>query len=187
MPGSKPDKAIMSTYINPARKEAAKDNARVTMLRGLNDTLNEPGLTYGQVKQALINGFTAAGGNPGGKIAVADIHEVLPGMQSSLGKFVSEIDQGGDNRASPEFIATAKRTLGPELERWSAHREQAKGALKKTLQMLPPEAQEHYAGAIYPELPAAAPAAAPQYPLGARATSGGKPVVMTANGWQPAP
>ena len=35
--------------------------------------------------------------------------------------------------------------------------------------------------------PGAAPAQAgggQQYPIGARATSGGKPIVMTANGWQ---
>lgn len=187
MPGSKPDKAIMSTYINPARKDAAKDKARVTMLSGLDEALKDPNLTYGQAKQILINGFTAAGGNPGGRIAVADIHEVLPGMQSTLGKFVSDLDQGGGNRVSPEFRKVVGQTIAPELKRWTTNYETNKGALKKTLSALPPEMQEHYAGAIYPELPAAAPAAAPTYPVGARATSGGKPVVMTANGWQPAP
>lgn len=187
MPGSKPDKAIMSTYINPARKDAAKDKARVTMLSGLDEALKDPNLTYGQAKQILINGFTAAGGNPGGRIAVADIHEVLPGMQSTLEKFVSDLDQGSGNRVSPEFRKVVGQTIAPELKRWTTNYETNKGALKKTLSMLPPEAQEHYAGAIYPELPSAAPAAAPTYPLGARATSGGKPVVMTANGWQPAP
>ena len=148
-PGSKLDKAIMSAYVNPARKDAAKDNARVTMLTGLNEAIKDPNLTYGQAKQILINGFTAAGGNPGGRIAVADIHEVLPGMQSTLERFVSELDQGADNRVSDEFRKTVAASVGPDHETLDGRpRAESRDSLKKTLSALPPAAaQEHYAWA----------------------------------------
>lgn len=159
--GSKIDQHIMSTYVNPARKEANKDRARVQMLGQLKESLADPNLTYGQAKQILINGFTAAGGNPGGRIAVADIKEVLPGMQSSFGHFMSELDQGADNKVSPEFRKTVGNTVIPELNRWTQNYRNNGDTFEKNLS-LPPAAAKHYRQQIYPDSgPAPAAAAAP--------------------------
>jgi len=150
--GSKVDNAIMSRYVNPVRKEAEKMRSRVIALNGLADAANNPDLTYGEAKQILINTFTAAGGNPQGKIAVADIHEVLPGMQSTFGRFESALNQGSDNKVAPEFRATIQRVASHERDVWSKNYGQSGDSFEQKLGPMSPQARRHYRNQAYPDV-----------------------------------
>lgn len=150
-PGSKADNAVMSKYVNPKRKEATEDAFRIQGLTNLQEKMKDPNLTYGDAKQSLLNAYQLGGGNPKGRLAVADVHEVLPYTQSWPDKLLSEILSGASNRVNPDFRKTVSGTIEGDLaiakKSYSGKRE----TFRKNLG-LPDAAADHYTNQIYPDI-----------------------------------
>lgn len=188
VPGSKTDKAIMSQYVLPHKAEGNDARTRITLLGQSMKELDDPNLTFGGAKQALINGFQASGGNPKGRIAVADIKEVMPEMQSIPDELITHILQGGTGKVSDAYRKTVKNVIAPKLDYWKSDYKQKADDLEKNIPAGTPEAKKFYRKQVYADLPeATAPAVAtPNYPVGTKAKdkATGKSVTWNGTQWE---
>lgn len=190
----KADEAAFRTYVtSPHGKQAQETTRRVDALRSASEGIDQA-RSVGEVTAQIDKAIAADAGQGTRGVSLGQLHTILPKLVSATGEISNTVSQNWDGSAGKEFRSAAKRLVDTaRVGRESQYKREADD-LEKNVALTPhakknPDFAKSSRMQLYPDLPAAAApaAAAPakSVPIGARATSGGKPIVMTAQGWQP--